>query len=110
MTVTFDQDSVDSLGEFRMIYYRDASNRETVRLVPSEQSLYLGRTRIQQVDYTAGRMVLDLIVKNRVIDLCIDDKRTVTGVIPEFPVRELVINNRGQHYKIESLVISPLVD
>ena len=110
MTLTFDKDNIDSLDAWQMVYYRDASNRDAVRLVPSEQSLYLGRTRIQEVDYTAGRVVLDLIVKNRVIDLCIDDKRTVTGVIPEFPVRELVINNRNQQYRIESLVIAPLID
>ena len=110
MTLTFDKDNIDSLDAWQMVYYRDASNRDAVRLVPSEQSLYLGRTRIQEVDYTAGRIVLDLIVKNRVIDLCIDDKRTVTGVIPEFPVRELVINNRNQQYRIESLVIAPLID
>ena len=110
MVVTFDKNDIDSLGEWRMIYHRDASNRDAVRFVPSEKALYLGRTKLEQVNFTAGRISLDLIVKNRIVDLCIDNRRTVTGIVPNFPVRDLSINNRPQQYQVESLIISPLVD
>ena len=108
MTVTFDTKKLDSLKPWEIMYHQDASNKDSVRLVPSENALYLGKTKLEKVDFTSGTLSLDLIVKSCVVDLCIDQKRTVTGLIPEFPVRELRIVDNSGDYEITSFVVSPI--
>ncbi|MCL2347187.1 MAG: hypothetical protein FWC50_02885 [Planctomycetaceae bacterium] len=110
LELEFDPAKAESLKEWSMVYYQDASNRNGIRLVPSERTAYLGQTRIEQVDYSSGKISLDLIVQNRVVDLCINEARTITGTIPTFPYRELTLRNPPPEYQLKKILISPLVD
>jgi len=109
MTITFDAKKINQLAPWEMIYHRDASNKVKLRLNPAEKTLFLGPTKLTQVDFSNGTMTFDMIVKNGIVDLCIDDKRTATALIPAFPVRELIMENKSTgEYTIKSLVVSPL--
>ena len=107
-TIEFDPEKVADLGEWTMVYYQDASRRAMVRLSPAAKTVTLGQYRIEQVDYSTGKIELDMFLKNAVVDLCINNQRTVTNVIPDFPVREFTVNDNPEGFRVTSFVISPL--
>ena len=107
-TIEFDAKESANLKDWSMVYYQDASRREVVRLSPAEKTVTLGRYRIEQVDFSTGKIELDLFIKNAVVDLCINDQRTVTNTIPDFPVREIVVNDNPKEFRVTSFVISPI--
>ena len=108
VVLKFDPQKIDTMKPLRLIYHRDASNQDAVSLSPAEKVVSLAKTRLEQVDLASGTVSIDLIVKGRIIDLCINEKRTITGLVPEFPVRELILDNSQGEYDIQSFVVSPL--
>ncbi len=115
----FDADKLDSLGEWTLTYYQDASNKESIRVVPRERAIYLGtrnNPKLENVDFSKGQLVLDMFLKNRVVDLCVDNVKAVTNTVPAFEFREVRMNEtprrRNQQdqagYTLKNLRISPL--
>jgi sucrose-6-phosphate hydrolase SacC (GH32 family) len=107
-TIEFNPQELETLGEWTMTYHLDSSRRDMLRLSPAEQTVRLGQYRIEQVDYSTGKIELDMFIKNAVVDLCINNQRTLTNVIPYFPVREITVNNNPEGFRVTSLVISPV--
>lgn len=107
----FDADKLDSLKEWNLTYYQDASNKEMIRIVPRERAVYLGthnHPKLENVDFSKGRLVLDMFLKNRVVDLCIDDVQAVTNTVPDFEFREVRLNENPPEFQLKELKISPL--
>jgi hypothetical protein len=107
-TIEFDAKDAANLKEWTMVFHQDASRRAMIRLSPQDKTVILGRHRIEQVDYSTGKIALDMFIKNAVVDLCINEQRTITDTIPDFPVREFTVNDNPKEFRITSFVISPV--
>lgn len=108
----FDAAQLNTLKEWSMVYYQDASNKEMLRVVPAERAVYLGtrnHPKLEGVNFSQGRLVLDMVLKNRVVDLCVDDVKAVTNTVPSFEFREIRIGENPPEYMLKNLKISPLL-
>jgi sucrose-6-phosphate hydrolase SacC (GH32 family) len=106
--IEFDAKVTEEKEDWAMVYYQDDSRRDMVRLSPSTKTVILGRHSIEQVDFSTGKIELDMFIKNAVADLCINGQRTVTNTIPDFPFREITVNDNSTKFRITSFVISPV--
>ena len=108
----FDPGKLDSLKEWNLVYHQDASNKEMIRVVPRERAVYLGthnHPKLEKVDFSKGRIVLDMFIKNRIVDLCLDDVQCVSNTVIDFDLREIRITTGSvPEYTLRDLKISPL--
>ncbi len=102
--LAFDPESRDSLPEWTLQYHSDAR----LRIVPAERAIYLGKRKLERVDFSPGFLSLDMIVSGYLVDLCINDSRTITESIQETDGREVSLHGESPEYRVESLEISPL--
>ena len=60
---------------------------------------------------SSGVLNFDSVLTSNLIDICVDDKRTLTADLPAASERSLqLVNDAGDAVKVKSLEISPLKD
>ncbi len=107
--------------------------RKQIRLCPASGCVFVDDQCVENVDFSTGKIVLDVVVKGELCDVCIDDSFCITSAIPtenencEFFIRDdsellngsydLNAAQRAAHdtfsteagYTIEKLTLSPLL-
>ncbi|MBR4103491.1 MAG: hypothetical protein IKK39_05435, partial [Thermoguttaceae bacterium] len=104
---SYDPKKIDNL---RDVVFKYADGKE-LRVVFSERAVYLGGFKIERVDMSSGNLAFDCVLTSNLIDICVDDKRTLTAELPAESERSLqLLNDAGAAVKVKSLEISPLKD
>ena len=102
---SFDPSKLDS---FRDIALQYAEGRK-LRIVFSERAIYLNDFRMERVDFSKGALDVDMIATRNIVDVCVNESRTVTDANRDPEARELVVENEASEFvKIESLEVAPL--
>lgn len=105
MNVSFDPLRVDNLRDLVLQY---ADGRQ-LRIVFSDRAVVLNDFRTERVDMSSGRLKFDMIATRNIVDVCINESRTVTDAEAEPQVRSIILNNEaGTEVTIDSLRVSPL--
>ncbi len=70
-----------------------------LRVSPTDRAVYLGKFKLEHVNFKTGKIVLDIFVKDRVLDVCVNDERTVTLHVEAVAERTLTLkdNSQAQH-------------
>ena len=69
----------------------------------------LNSFRMERVDFSTGIIALDVIATNNVVDVCVNDSRTVTDANRDPQARKLLLTNEADKYvTIETLEVAPL--
>ena len=96
------------IDALRDVVFKYADGKE-LRVVFSERAVYLGGFKIERVDMSSGALHFDCVLTSNLIDICVDDKRTLTADLPSASERSLqLVNDAGAAVKVKSLEISPL--
>ncbi len=104
-TLAFDPSRLDLLRDVVVEY---APNR-SIRVAFSERAVYLNDVKLDRIDMTSGRLALDCVATDVVVDLCVNESRTATFASRDVEERQIRVRNEaGKDVAVESLVVSPL--
>ena len=107
VSLIFDPQKRDSLRDWTLRY----NDKDALRIVFSERALYLNRFKMERIDLSSGRLDLDLVIKQDLIDLCLNSDRTITETLPETEKRKFSMkNDAGNYIKVENLEIAPIIN
>lgn len=104
-TLTFPPESSGELADISFHY----DNEHSLTFSPASRSVTLGSFRIEEVDFSTGKLDAVLIIKGDLIDLELSKERTVTDTLPESETRTFSFQTEGEGWKLEKLEIAPLV-
>lgn len=103
----FDPETTSPDDELRLFFHEN-DPRFDLRLAPFEKAVYLGKTRMEGVDFSSGSLHVDIIVKDKVIDLCVNDESTVTKILPAVERRRIRLDSPRKTFGVTRLEIAPL--
>lgn len=72
--LSFDPENVDKMRDVILQYAVGGQ----IRVVFSDRAVTLNGFRIECVDFTTGRLELDVIATHNIVDVCVNESRTVT--------------------------------
>ncbi|MDO4586970.1 MAG: LamG-like jellyroll fold domain-containing protein [Planctomycetia bacterium] len=102
----FDANQQNCLRDWSLKYDAERS----IRVVFSERAVYLNQFKLERVDMSDGKIELDIIIKDDLIDLCVNHCRAVIDTLPKMKTRELLMKNESfDKMNVSSLKISPLI-
>ncbi len=105
MEISFKPDEIDLLRDLILKY----EGERQLRIVFSARAVTLNDFTMEKVDFSSGRLELDMIVTKNIVDVCVDNSRTITDAVNEPQKRSVRITNEASgKVRIDSLTISPL--
>ena len=105
MRLSFDPANLDLMRDVVLQYADEAQ----IRVVFSDRAVTLNSFRMERVDFSTGIIALDVIATNNVVDVCVNDSRTVTDANRDPQARKLLLTNEANKYvTIETLEVAPL--
>lgn len=107
-TLDFDPAERDNLMEWSVLLHEAENRKDALRLVPAERAVYLGGVKIERVDFTKSPLTVDLIVKDDLADVCVNDCRTATISVPTKTARKITVGGTSTGWRIRSLDVLPL--
>ena len=104
-TLVFDPNERDSLRDWSMRY----DGERALVVSPRRREVRLGAFILDGVDFSSGRIELDMIIKGDLFDLCVNGERTVTDALPVVEKRSIVLfNDAFPALKLEKFEYAPL--
>jgi hypothetical protein len=88
----------------------DASVGYKLSLSPDDAFVRLGNTSIKAVDGLNRTIQLDVIMKDDIIDVCIDNRRCIANRTPEYNGNFLWLYAKHGYVKFRSVTIAPIVE
>jgi hypothetical protein len=88
----------------------DASVGYRLSLSPDDAIVRLGNTFIKAVDGLNETIQLDVIMKDDIIDVCIDNRRCIVNRTPEYNGNFLWLYAKHGYVKFRSINIAPIVE
>ena len=105
MRLSFDPANLDLMRDVVLQYADDAQ----IRVVFSDRAVVLNSFRMERVDFSTGIIDLDVIATSNIVDVCVNDSRTVTDANRDPQHRKLLLTNEANKFvTIDSLEVSPL--
>lgn len=105
MALTFDPKEIDLLRDVVIQYAPDAQ----LRVVFSHRAVKLGPYTLERVDFSSGRIELDVIATRNITDVCVNGDRTVTDARTDArPNAIQIVNESPERVAVELLEIAPL--
>jgi beta-fructofuranosidase len=105
MALSFDPENVDKMRDVILQYAVGGQ----IRVVFSDRAVTLNGFRIECVDFTTGRLELDVIATHNIVDVCVNESRTVTDANREPQLRTLWLSNEADKFvTIDSFEVAPL--
>lgn len=105
MELEFNPARRDALTEWKLLL----DDELTLTISPFQRSATLGNVKLERVDFTSGKLSIDLIVKENITDLCLNDDRAVT-LYREKKAKHSISFKKddSQGIRIEKMIVSPL--
>lgn len=87
-----------------------ASGGYKLNFSPNNRSVTLANTSIYAVDGLNNNIKIDIIMKDDIIDVCIDNRRCIVNRLPEQKGSMLWIYAKHGYVKFRSIIVSPLLE
>jgi hypothetical protein len=88
----------------------DASDSYRLSISPDDETVSLSNTSISAVDGLNKTIKLDIVLKDDIIDVCVDNKRCIVNRMPEIKDNFLWLFAKHGQIKFQSVKISKLVE
>lgn len=105
MRLAFPSEKRDSLRDVTFRY----DTERMLRISPRSRSISLGQFRIENVDFSTGSFDVDLIIRDDLIDLCVNSDRTLTDTLPAAAERTFTLSTDADgSWSVSSIEVRPL--
>ncbi len=101
----FDPQRRDNLRDWILQY----NDKDCLRIAFSDRTITLNRFKMDRIDLSSGLLELDLIIKDDLIDLCVNEDRTVTETLPAAEKRSFQMRNQSApEVRVKKIEIAPV--
>ncbi|MDO4629144.1 MAG: LamG-like jellyroll fold domain-containing protein [Planctomycetia bacterium] len=92
LEVTFDPETVQELLDYTI----ELGNGKKITLIPACNAVQIDNEMIPDVDFSTGSLTIDLFVKRDLCDVCVQNTRCFTAILPEEETRTLTITDNSE--------------
>lgn len=105
MKLSFDPQNLDVMRDV-VLQYADGKK---VRVCFAERAVVLNDFRMERVDFTSRTLELDMIATQNIVDICVNESRTITDADSQKQARSILLNNEASDkVTVDYLRIAPL--
>jgi len=94
----------DALLECKFVFAQDLE----LAVSPVQRAASIGGIRLEGLDFTKGTVTVDAILKDEVLDVCVNGEKTATFRVPKEETRSISFVNEFGSMELKSVQISPL--
>jgi len=110
--ITMEVEPIGNNAQYGLYLHADKNAQNGYRLNLSAQNhrVSLANTNIEAVDGLEGPVKLDIVIRNGIIDVCIDNKRTIVNRTYEQQGKYLYLYAKHGKVAFKSILIRPLLE
>jgi hypothetical protein len=109
--ITLEVEPLDNCEEYGLFLHSNSNGSTGYKLVlsPDNLTVGLGNTSIHAVEGLNRKIKLDIVMKDDIIDVCVDKRRCIVNRVPQFNGNDVWMYAKHGHVKFKSIEISKLL-